>query len=245
MEAERAGSVHRKGREVEERRGGRGVRLRRMLRFLSPLIEPPRRFSRIRLSDSLHVKAHGVLGTVRCNSTPSSPETTREEKRARAPPRAPCVGASRKCAHAVEGRGGRRRCRPPSGSRGENSLFQPRNTSSSRSLTSGHWPGLARLSSKRRPRPSCRAACSRGTGSLRATTSRRCGGDAGRTCNRGSRNALGGVLERGLRLVQAEPQPRHHAARPRGAPQSDSRGSGSRSCRRRDDAGPARPSFSP
>jgi hypothetical protein len=44
---------------VEEGRGG----LARLasLRFPSPLIEPDLRISRIRLSDWLHLKAHGVV----------------------------------------------------------------------------------------------------------------------------------------------------------------------------------------
>jgi hypothetical protein len=55
---------------VEERRGGTDV-----LRFLSPLIKPDRQFSRIRLSDQLHHKAHAgdLLRTRFSTSTPGSP----------------------------------------------------------------------------------------------------------------------------------------------------------------------------
>ena len=44
---------------VEERRGGLGHKA--TPRFLSPLIEPDGPISGIRLSDWLHLKAHGVV----------------------------------------------------------------------------------------------------------------------------------------------------------------------------------------
>ncbi len=68
-------------RGVEERRGG--LALWASLRFLSPLIKPDVRISRIRLPDRLHLKAHGggPRWTRLCRITPSSPNTTVSGKR--------------------------------------------------------------------------------------------------------------------------------------------------------------------
>ena len=63
---------------VESRRGAVAWALWASLRFLSPLIKPDVRISRIRLPDRLHLKAHGggPRWTRLCRITPSSPNTT-------------------------------------------------------------------------------------------------------------------------------------------------------------------------
>ncbi len=64
--------------DVESRRGAVAWALWASLRFLSPLIKPDVRISRIRLPDRLHLKAHGggPRWTRLCRITPSSPNTT-------------------------------------------------------------------------------------------------------------------------------------------------------------------------
>ena len=64
--------------QVESRRGAVAWALWASLRFLSPLIKPDVRISRIRLPDRLHLKAHGggPRWTRLCRITPSSPNTT-------------------------------------------------------------------------------------------------------------------------------------------------------------------------
>ncbi len=68
---------------VESRRGAVAWALWASLRFLSPLIKPDVRISRIRLPDRLHLKAHGggPRWTRRSRITPSSPNTTLSGKR--------------------------------------------------------------------------------------------------------------------------------------------------------------------
>ncbi len=68
---------------VESRRGAVAWALWASLRFLSPLIKPDVRISRIRLPDRLHLKAHGggPGWTRRSRITPSSPNTTLSGKR--------------------------------------------------------------------------------------------------------------------------------------------------------------------
>ena len=68
---------------VESRRGAVAWSLWASLRFLSPLIKPDVRISRIRLPDRLHLKAHGggPRWTRRSRITPSSPNTTLSGKR--------------------------------------------------------------------------------------------------------------------------------------------------------------------
>ena len=68
---------------VESRRGAVAWALWASLRFLSPLIKPDVRISRIRLPDRLHLKAHGggPRWTRRRRITPSSPNTTLSGKR--------------------------------------------------------------------------------------------------------------------------------------------------------------------
>ncbi len=68
---------------VESRRGAVAWALWASLRFLSPLIKPDVRISRIRLPDRLHLKAHGggPRWTRRRRITPSSPNTTVSGKR--------------------------------------------------------------------------------------------------------------------------------------------------------------------
>ncbi len=63
---------------VESRRGAVAWALWASLRFLSPLIKPDVRISRIRLPDRLHLKAHGggPRWTRLCRITPSSPNAT-------------------------------------------------------------------------------------------------------------------------------------------------------------------------
>ena len=63
---------------VESRRGAVAWALWASLRFLSLLIKPDVRISRIRLPDRLHLKAHGggPRWTRLCRITPSSPNTT-------------------------------------------------------------------------------------------------------------------------------------------------------------------------
>ena len=69
--------------DVESRRGAVAWALWASLRFLSPLIKPDVRISRIRLPDRLHLKAHGggPRWTRRRRITPSSPNTTLSGKR--------------------------------------------------------------------------------------------------------------------------------------------------------------------
>ncbi len=69
--------------DVESRRGAVAWALWASLRFLSPLIKPDVRVSRIRLPDRLHLKAHGggPRWTRRSRITPSSPNTTLSGKR--------------------------------------------------------------------------------------------------------------------------------------------------------------------
>ena len=64
--------------DVESRRGAVAWALWASLRFLSPLIKPDVRISRIRLPDRLHLKAHGggPRWTRLCRITQSSPNTT-------------------------------------------------------------------------------------------------------------------------------------------------------------------------
>src|ERR1700730_6829700 len=66
---------------VEEGRGC--LSLWQSLRFPSPLIEPDVRISRIRLSDQLHLKAHGggVLVSWRSRTTPNLPKMISSENR--------------------------------------------------------------------------------------------------------------------------------------------------------------------
>ena len=68
---------------VESRRGAVAWALWASLRFLSPLIKPDVRISRIRLPDRLHLKAHGggPRWTRLCRITPSSPNATVSGKR--------------------------------------------------------------------------------------------------------------------------------------------------------------------
>ena len=64
--------------DVESRRGAVAWALWASLRFLSPLIKPDVRISRIRLPDRLHLKAHGggPRWTRRRRITPNSPNAT-------------------------------------------------------------------------------------------------------------------------------------------------------------------------
>ena len=68
---------------VESRRGAVAWALWASLRFLSPLIKPDVRISRIRLPDRLHLKAHGggPRWTRRRRITPNSPNATVSGKR--------------------------------------------------------------------------------------------------------------------------------------------------------------------
>ncbi len=68
---------------VESRRGAVAWALWASLRFLSPLIKPDVRISRIRLLDRLHLKAHGggPRWTRRRRITPNSPNATVSGKR--------------------------------------------------------------------------------------------------------------------------------------------------------------------
>ena len=70
-------------RGVESRRGAVAWALWASLRFLSPLIKPDVRISRIRLPDRLHLKAHGggPRWTRRRRITPNSPNATVSGKR--------------------------------------------------------------------------------------------------------------------------------------------------------------------
>ncbi len=68
---------------AESRRGAVAWALWASLRFLSPLIKPDVRISRIRLPDRLHLKAHGggPRWTRRRRITPNSPNATVSGKR--------------------------------------------------------------------------------------------------------------------------------------------------------------------
>ena len=72
-----------KASAVESRRGAVAWALWASLRFLSPLINPDVRISRIRLPDRLHLKAHGggPRWTRRRRITPNSPNATVSGKR--------------------------------------------------------------------------------------------------------------------------------------------------------------------
>ncbi len=83
MGTDTGGSCRIPAAHVESRRGAVAWALWASLRFLSPLIKPDVRISRIRLPDRLHLKAHGggPRWTRRRRITPNSPNATVSGKR--------------------------------------------------------------------------------------------------------------------------------------------------------------------